>query len=191
LLRPADLQSIRPYRWAAIAVVLLALSPLLAFGDNLVRPLAKSQYVARSAGGLVIVAIVLFVWAYKSGIRERLKALVMLRDPANARRFLAFALLIVLANVPSDVFLTSTWIDYTRALRQTVTTHSGVVAIEDTPLAHRPHILFVEYWTLPSQSLAFRSKPGDGIVAPPRDFHDWIPFPPEKAPDLGRFNWRD
>jgi hypothetical protein len=191
LVRPADLAGNKPYRWAAIAVGLLAASPLLAFGDNLVRPLAKSQYVARSAGGLVIVAIVIFIWLYRSDVHIRLKALVMLRAPQNARRFLIFACLLVAANVPSDVFLTSTWISYLNAMRQVVTTHQGVVAFEDTKLAQRPYILFVENWVLPSQSLSVRSKPGDAIVKPPRDFTDWMPFKANEAPDLGRFYWRD
>lgn len=191
LVRPADLTRLKPYRWAAIAVAMLALSPLLAIGENLVRPLAKSQYVARSASGVVIVTIILFIWAYAADIHRRFKALVLLREPANGRRLLAFASLLLLATVPSDIFLTVTWTDYIRAFRQTVTSHRGVVAIEDTPLSRQPYILFVENWTLPSQSLAFRSRAGDGIVAPPRDFRDWIPFLPQEAPDLGRFTWRD
>ena len=64
LVRPRDLLTGKPYRWAGVCLVMLALSPLLALSDTLVRPLAKSQYVARTAAGLVIVAIVLFIWFY-------------------------------------------------------------------------------------------------------------------------------
>jgi hypothetical protein len=39
-----------------VFLVLLALSPLLALSDGLVRPLAKSQYVARTVSGLIIAA---------------------------------------------------------------------------------------------------------------------------------------
>ena len=46
-------------------------------------------------------------------------------------------------------------------------------------------------WVLPSQSLLLRSRPGDGIIAPPRDFTEWTPFPPSQPPDIGKFVWRD
>ena len=58
LLKPADLLQAKPYLWAGVWIVLLALSPLLAVGENLVRPLAKSQYVARALSGGVIAGIV-------------------------------------------------------------------------------------------------------------------------------------
>ena len=48
LIRPRDLLSDKPYRWAGVFLVILALSPLMALSDTLVRPLAKSQYVART-----------------------------------------------------------------------------------------------------------------------------------------------
>lgn len=191
LLRPDDFASAKPYRWAGIATLILALSPLLAIGDTLVRPLAKSQYVARTAGGLVIVAIVIFIWTYKSDVHRRLRAMVLLREPRNGRRFLVFACMILVASLPSDVFLTSTWISYLKTLRQTVVAHSGEVAFEDTPLSRRPHVLLVENWALPSQSVAVRSKAGNGVIAPPRGFKDWMPFSPGDPPDLGRFGWRD
>jgi len=63
LLRPGDLGTLRPYRWALICLAILALSPLLALTDTLVRPLAKSQYVARMASGLVIAFMVVVIWA--------------------------------------------------------------------------------------------------------------------------------
>jgi len=191
LIRPDDLAGSKPYRWAGIALLLLALSPLLAIGDTLVRPHAKSQYVARTAGGLVIVSIVIFIWFYGSAAFHRLKALVVLRQPANGRRFLLFACLILAANLPSDIFLTSTWVSYLSALRQVVTSNSGVVAFEDTSLSRHPHVLLVENWALPSQSVAVRSHRGNAVVAPPRGFKDWMPFTPDDPPDVGRFGWRD
>ena len=41
--------------------MLLALSPLLALSDGLVRPLAKSQYVARTVSGLIIGSMILLI----------------------------------------------------------------------------------------------------------------------------------
>ena len=191
LVRPGDLGTAKPYLWALVPVALLALSPLLALTDTLVRPLAKSQYVARSAGGLVIVAMVLFIWAYKSELATRVSAIKALHAPAAARRFLGFAGVLALAVLPSDLFLTQTWVSYLDALRQAVRTHHGVVAFEDTPLSYRPHLLLVENWVLSSQSLVVRTRPGDGVIAPPKGFSDWIPFPANKPPDMGRYFWRD
>ncbi len=191
LLRPLDLERNKPYLWALVPIGLLALSPLLALTDTLVRPLAKSQYVARSAGGLVIVAMVCFIWGYKSDMAGRFKPFIALSAPNAARRFLAFSSIVLLAVLPSDLFLTQSWVGYLDALRETVRTHKGVVAFEATPLSYRPHLLLVENWVLPSQSLVVRTKPGDGVIAPPKGFNEWEPFPATKPPDMGRYYWRD
>jgi len=191
LVRPSDLTGGKPYRWAAVCLVLLALSPLLMLGDVLVRPLAKSQYVARTAAGLIIASIVVFIWAYASNVRGKLPAFVVLTAPVAARRFLIFALLILLAVLPSDIFLTQSWVAYLDAMRTTVRDHGGVIAFEDSPMSRHPYDLLVEAWILPSQSLALRAKRGDGIVAPPRDFNAWQPFPPAQPYPLGKYVWRD
>jgi hypothetical protein len=191
LLRPGDLSGGRPYRWALICLAILALSPLMALTDTLVRPLAKSQYVARQGGGLVIAFMVIVIWAYKARPGRRLPALAALDEPAAARRLLGLACLMLLAVVPSDLFLTATWSRYLDALIGTVRNNTGVVAFEDTPLSRRPDILLVENWVLTSQSLALRSKADDAVVAPPKDFTEWVPFPPREPPNIGLFFWRD
>jgi hypothetical protein len=191
LVRPHDLLTSKPYRWAAVCLVLLALSPLLVLSDTLVRPLAKSQYVARTVAGLVIATIVVFIWFYGSELRNKLPALAVLRRPEAARRFLVFAVAIALAILPSDIYLTTTWMSYLEAMRTTIRDHDGVIAYEDSPLARHPYDLLVEAWILPSQSLALRARRGDGIIAPPRDFNAWQPFPPEQPYPLSRYVWRD
>ena len=191
LINPSALLGTRPYRWATFFLVLLALTPLLSLSDTLVRPLAKSQYVARTAAGLVIATIIVFIWAYRSRLGAKLPALAVLRLPEASRRFVAFALLMLLAGLPADVYLTRTWMAYLEAVRTVVRTQNGVIAFEDTPLAKDPHLHLVEAWILPSQSLAMRAKRGDAIIAPPRKFDSWQPFPPAKPYDLGQFAWRD
>ncbi|HTB39090.1 MAG TPA: hypothetical protein VK777_18505, partial [Reyranella sp.] len=191
LVRPRDLALAKPYRWAAVCLVILALSPLLMLGDVVVRPLAKSQYVARTAAGLIIASIVVFIWAYASNLRGKLPAFVVLGTQQAARRFLIFALLILVAVLPSDIFLTQSWVSYLDAMRTTVRDHDGVIAFEDSPLSKHPYDLLVESWILPSQSLALRAKRGDGIVAPPKDFGAWQPFPPAQPYPLGKYVWRD
>jgi hypothetical protein len=191
LARPRDMAAAKPYVWAALFLVILALSPLLTLGDTLVRPLAKSQYVARTAAGLVTAGIVVFMWGYGSALRGRLAALAVLAKPEAGRRFLVFALLILVANLPSDIYLTQNWISYLDVVRSTVRDHGGVIAYEETPLAGHPYDLLVEAWILPSQSLALRAKRDDGIIAPPKDFNSWQPFPPAEPYPLGRYIWRD
>jgi len=191
LIDPRSLLGSRPYRWAGVFLLVLALSPVLALSDTLVRPLAKSQYVARTAAGLVIAAIIIFIWAYRSKFGAKLPALAVLRTPESARRFAAFALLMLLAGLPSDIYLTRTWMSYLEAVRTVVRTQSGVVAFEDTSLAKYPHLHLIEAWILPSQSLALRAKHGDAIIAPPKGFDSWQPFPPATPYGLGQFMWRD
>ncbi len=191
LVRPADLATAKPYRWAAIGLALLVLSPLLSMTDSLVRPLAKSQYVTRVMGGLTVCAIMIFMWLYRSDLHVRLKALIVLRRRDASRRFLAFACLMLLAILPADIFLSKTWVDFVHSTRATVTSRDGIIAFEDTPLAHRPDFLLVENWVLSIQSLALRSKDTDGIIVPPRGFNEWLPFAPDEPPNIGRFYWRE
>ena len=192
LVRPRDLAGSRLYGWAAVALALLALSPLLALTDGLVRPLAKSQYVARSGAGLVIAAVVVFVWAYSSSLRERLSALAVLAHKPEARtRFVGFALVMLLAVLPSDIYLTYNWTHYLDTMRETVRGREGVIVFEDSPLSKHPFDLLVEAWILPSQSLALRAKRGDAIIAPPRDFKRWQPFPPSDPYPLGDYTWKE
>jgi hypothetical protein len=191
LLKPDDLVLDKPYRRASISLALLALSPLLALGDWIVRPQARSHYLARSASGVVITVMVIFIWCLAAPRLANWRPRVVLRSAAAGRRLLAFACLLLAAGLPADIFLTSTWVDYLGAMRATVVSHSGVVAFEDTPLSKFPMVLLVENWVLPSQSLMLRSKPGDGIIAPPRDFTEWTPFPPSQPQDIGKFVWRD
>ena len=191
LVRPDDLLARKPYRWAVACLVLLALSPLLALSDSLVRPLAKSQYVARQAAGLVIITIVLFIWSYGALFVDRLPAFRVLRRPEASRRLLGFAVIVALAILPSDIYLTRHWSNYLDIIRDEVRSRPGVIAYEDSALSRPPYNLLVEAWILPSQSLAMRARRGDGIIAPPRDFKAWQPFPPDEPYPLGTFFWND
>src|SRR5262249_15637398 len=128
LIRPRDLANGKPYWWASLGLLLLALCPLLVLGDTLVRPLAKSQYVGRSAAGLVVAAMVVFIWAYASDLRAKLPAFLVLTQGDAARRFMAFAMLMLVATLPSDVYLTRNWTLYLDTVREAVRGHPGVIA---------------------------------------------------------------
>ena len=91
--------------------------------------------------------------------------------------------MVVVAILPSDIYLTRTWSSYLDVVRtERASRKGGVIAFEDSPLSRHPYDLLVEAWILPSQSLALRAKRGDGIIAPPKDFKSWQPFPPAEPP---------
>lgn len=193
LVRPYDLDTGKPYRWASIFVLLLLLSSFLILINSPVRPLAKSHYVARTVAGAVVSGVIVMMWLYGSKIGRRIAALEVLRRPSAAQRFLGFACVIFLSMIPVDLVLTATWSSYLEALRKTVQTHTGLVAFEESPLATWPHNLFVENWTVPGTALMLRSTPTDALVLPPKGFTEWQPFDPTgkdvEVPDLGRFFW--
>lgn len=191
LVRPQDLKRWLPYACAGVFLVLLALSPLLVLSDGLVRPLAKSQYVARTVSGLIIATMIVAITAYRSRTAGRLRTMAALSLPAAGGRFLTFAFVMLLAGLPADLFLTQSWVGYLDAMRNSVRARSGVIAVEDTPIGGKLHSLLVENWVLTSQSMLVRGKPTDGVLSPPRDFTDWVPFPPTELPNMGRFYWRD
>jgi len=192
LIKPADLSGNRPYAYAVAFLVLLALSPLLALTDGLVRPLAKSQYVARTVSGLIIATMVVACVAYRTTPAVRLPAFEALRRPEAARRFLSFAFVMLVAGLPADLQLTQSWAGYLGAMRTSVQSRGGIIPVEDTPLARPPYSLFIEDWVLTTQSVVVRGKPSDGVLAPPRSYmNQWVPFPPEELPNMGRFRWHD
>lgn len=191
LVKPQDLGRPLPYVCAGLFLVLLALSPLLALSDGLVRPLAKSQYVARTVSGLIIGTMILLMVAWRSPATGKVRVMASLRLPAAGGRFLTFAFVMLVAGLPADLFLTQTWVNYLDAMRASVRGQSGVIAVEDTPIGRRPHALLVENWVLTSQSMLMRGAPTDGVIAPPRDFTEWVPFSPQELPNMGRFYWRD
>jgi hypothetical protein len=192
LIKPADLINNRPYRYALVLLALLALSPLLALTDGLVRPLAKSQYVARTVSGLIIGTMVVVCVAYRARPAVRLPVFAVLRQPVAAKRFLSFSFLMLLAGIPADLQLTQSWVGYLDNIRTTIRERSGIIPVEETPLARQPYSLFIENWVLTSQSVLLRAKPTDGVLAPPRTYvNEWVPFPPEELPNMGRFYWRD
>jgi len=192
LIKPADLVGNRPYAYAAAFLVLLALSPLLALTDGLVRPLAKSQYVARTVSGLIIATMVVACVAYRTTPAVRLPIFAVLRRPEAAGRFLTFSFALLVAGLPADLQLTQSWVGYLDAIRTTVQSRGGIIPPEDTPLGRPPYSLFVEDWALSTQSVLMRDKPTDGVLAAPRRYgNQWVPFPPEELPNMGRFRWHD
>lgn len=188
LLRPGDLRRRGPYVLACCLLLLIALSPVLAWQFPQFRPDALEHYRARNAAGIVTAAVVVFIWARTYRCGAWLAALMMLEDPVVARRFLTFSLLMLLAILPSSIFLTTTWMSFLEVMRTTIRTHHGIVAAADTPLSRPPYVFLADPEFLVSLSLALRSAPGDGIVIAP----GFNPYHlPTELPDFGQYFWRD
>jgi hypothetical protein len=192
LARPEALATARPYRWAAIALVAVALAPLLALVHTAFGPpFLYSQNIARTAAGPVIAAVVVFMWMHKSGWRRKPKAFAVLASGEVGRRLLAFACLLFLATVPWNAMLVRLYASYLDLLREATSARGGVVAFEDTRLPTVPRLLQAEGWSLPITSALVRRHPGDAVIAPPRDYGGWQPVAVSELSDLGRFRWRD
>jgi hypothetical protein len=178
LVRPADLRTARPWILAAPALLALALLPLLVLTSGYFGPpFAYSQNIARFAAGLVLVAIILFMWAHPK--------------PPAPRRLLSFAGLLFLATLPWNATLAVLFVSYLDEVKAAVSNRPGVIAYEDTRLPTKPWLLQGEAWSLPITSAILRKSPADGVIAPPRGYAGFLPYAPSELPDLGRFRWRD
>jgi hypothetical protein len=185
LARPEALRGNRLYLWAGVPLALLALSPLLALSDS-IRPLGTHAYAVRTISGFVIVAIVGFIWARRTGSGAILAVFGTLAKPEAARRLLKFSFVMLLAALPAQILSTTTWISFLDTVRTTVRTHQGVIAQEDAPPAISRYywdggdMTFI--WDL---SLVLRSKPSDGIITSAE-----VPEPASPQ-SLGKYFWRD
>jgi hypothetical protein len=191
LLRPRELLGNRLYWAAGGLLVMLALSPLLVLGNVLMHPPhAHWHCVGRTAAGPVVVAIMLFVWIYKADVRWKPAAYSILRMPAAARRLLGFACLMLLATLPWYLVLAHLYISYLEQVRISIAARSGIIPFEETTLPSHPRLLQGDGWQLVPLSLVLRSKPTDGVIAPPKGLEKYQPFPLSELPELGRFMWR-
>ncbi len=188
LLRPDDLRRRRLYIPAFCLLLLLALSPVLASHFPLLRPHGEEHYTARNVAGVVVAAIVVFLWARTWRDGAWLPAFAVLKEPAVARNLLGFSSLMFLAVLPSAIFLTTTWISFLAAMQTTVRSHRGVVALADTAPARPPYVFLADPEFVVSLSLAIRATPEDGIVIAPTSYNYNLMA---DLPDLGGFVWRD
>jgi hypothetical protein len=179
LVRPAALATMRPWLLVAPALIALMLLPLLVLTNGYFGPpFAYSQNITRFAAGLVLVAIILFMWMHAT------------KSPA-ARPLLSFAGVLFLATLPWNATLAVLFTSYLHEVRAAIGNRPGVIAYEDTRLATKPWLLQGEAWSLPITSAILRKSAADGVIAPPRGYAGFLPYAPSDLPDLGRFRWRD
>ena len=196
LRRPADLATGRPYRWADVWLVLLALFPSLALAvsDTEIRPLAFGQCSSRVAGGPLALVFIVLIWFCRPSSRGPawfVPIQAALRAPGAAKRLLAFACLTLLATLPTDAFLTRAWSDYLLALRTDVRTHAGIVTTDRAAAAAWPHVLMIEPAMLTCQGLIVRSRASDAVIVPIDNDADWVACSPGDAAAFDRFFWHE
>jgi hypothetical protein len=191
LVYPSWLRGPGPVLLIALAVVLLILVPWV----RVFRPAAflfpPSHYVARTAAGCVLWAMLVVMWIHVAGRAGRVALLARLREPAVGRRLAAAMTALVLAAVVPDLTLTRLWGDYLGYLRQVVVNDTGLVAANALPLQTWPQSLFSQQWTLPALSAVLRRDPANAIVIADRNYRDDQPFDPAcgTLPRLTGYRW--
>jgi hypothetical protein len=178
LVRPADLKTARPWILVAPALFALALLPLLVLTSGTFGPpFAYSQNITRFAAGLVLVAIMLFMWAHPK--------------PPGPRRLLSFAGLLFLVTLPWNATLVVLFASYLHEVKAAIDGRPGVIAYEDTGLSTKPRLLQGETWSLPLTSTILRKSAADGVIAPPRGYAGFLPYAVTDLPSLGLYHWRE
>ena len=176
---------------AAVAAVLLVVSPWL----REVRPAAflfpPSHYVARTAAGGLLLALMLASWLYVAWPKPGPVLFAVMRQPAVARRLVTAMFLLVLAGAVPDVWMTRMWTDYLGWFRGVVTSRSGIVPADELPLRQWPYRLFTQEWSYPALSVLLRTAPGQGVVVQPNDYVGNMPFDPlcGTVPRLEGYRW--
>ncbi|HTR84137.1 MAG TPA: hypothetical protein VMI56_06635 [Reyranella sp.] len=192
LLTPRWLQGRGPTIVIGVVAILLVVSPwayLVNPGTILFPP---AHYVARTAAGGVLLALLAALWLYRAWRGPPLALVDTLRQPEVGRRLTMAMLLLFAASAVPDVFLTRVWTDYVSLRRGYVTSHTGYIKASTLPSLAWPHRMFDQNWTLPALSVILRAKPGDAVIVDDMDARMNQPFDPAcgTVPKLASYNWR-
>ena len=152
-----------------------------------------SHYVARTAAGCVLWALLAAMWIHVAFADSRLALLACLRRPEVGKRLAASTFALVLAAAVPDLALTHMWNGYLGFLRGVVVSHTGIVKAADLPLNVWPNYLFTQEWTLPALSATLRTRQVEAIVVAGPNYRDEWPFDPAcgTLPRLYGYAWRD
>jgi hypothetical protein len=193
LVVPGWLAGRGPVIVAAIAGAVLLLTPWLrqiAGPDAMLFP--PSHYVARSAAGGLLAALLLAMWIHVAWPAARWRLMVMLRQAVVARRLATAMIVLAAAGAVPDLALTRLWVDYLSWFRGIVTSHTGLVYAETLPMREWPYRIFAQDWTYPPLSALVRSAPGQAIIVARETDLANPPFDPRcgTVPRLRGMAWR-
>lgn len=191
LVYPSWLRGRGPVLLIGLAIALMIVLPWV----RVFRPAAflfpPSHYVARTAAGCVLWAMLVVMWIHVAGRASSITLLARLREPAIGRRLASAMTVLVLAACVPDIMLTRLWGDYLGYMRAVVVNETGLVEARTLPLQAWPLTLFSQQWTLPALSAVLRRDPANAIViADPHD-PDEKPFDPlcGTLPRLIGYRW--
>jgi hypothetical protein len=190
--RPRALLGRTPLALIGLAALLLAILPWV----RLVRPetylFPPSHYVARTAAGCLLWALLVAMWIHVAFPRSRLAVLACLRRPEVGRKLAAATFILVLAAAVPDLMLTHLWRGYVGFLRSVIVSRGGLVRASELPMNSWPNRLFDQHWTLPALSAILRGGPDEAIVVAVPDFREALPFDPAcgTLPRLHGYGWR-
>jgi hypothetical protein len=173
---PRWLLSRAPVLLIGLAAVLLVVVPWV----REIRPQAllfpPSHYVARTAAGCVLWAMLLAMWACCLFRHSPLALFACLRRPEVGRRIATAMIVLVVAAAVPDLWLTRLWGGYLDYVRSVVTAQTGLIPEQSLPMDAWPQSLFNQDWTQPALSAALRRSPDDAIiVADPRSGSQFDP----------------
>jgi hypothetical protein len=191
LVHPSWLRGPGPILLIGLAVALMIVLPWV----RVFRPAAflfpPSHYVARTAAGCVLWAMLVVMWIHVAGRASPIALLARLREAAVGRRLAAAMTALVLAAAVPDVTLTRLWGDYLGYVRAVVVNETGLVDAKTLALRSWPQSLFSQQWTLPALSAVLRRDPANAIVIADVRDPDEKPFDPRcgTLPRLIGYRW--
>jgi len=193
LVLPSWLAGRGPVIAAVVGAIVLVATPwfrLFMNPEAMVFP--PAHYVARTAAGGLLAALVIASWIHVAWPQARLPLLAVLHRAAAARRLATAMFVLVLAGAVPDMVLTRLWLDHLSWLRGVVTSQTGVVSAEDLPMHRWPYRLFAQDWTYPALSVLLHDAPGQAVVVARNDYVSNRPFDPScgTVPRLEGFTWR-
>lgn len=157
--------------------------------DSMVFP--PAHYVARTAGGCLLWAMLGFMWVFTVWRHNAPRLLQILREAAVGRRLaLALTILVVAAAIP-DLAMTRLWGGYLGYLQGLLAGPTKIVRVADLPVGQWPYRLFYQDWTTPALGGLLRRQPDQAVLLGP-EAADPMPFDSRcgTLPKLKGLAWR-
>jgi hypothetical protein len=151
-----------------------------------------AHYVARSAAGGLLAALLVASWVHVAWPQARLPLLAVLHKPAAPPRLAMAMFILVIAGAVPDVALTRLWIDHLAWFRGMLSGQKGEIVADSAWMRQWPYRLFAQEWTYPALSVLLHSAPGQAVVAARNDYVSNRPFDPAcgTVPRLEGYRWR-
>ena len=152
-----------------------------------------AHYVARTAAGCLLWALLVIMWAHVAWRRGAPRLLDVLREEAVSRRLATAMVILVVAAAVPDIALTRLWSGYLDFYASVVRSHTGTVSVATLPGRVWPWWLFNQQWSVPAFSALLRTAPDQAIVLAVEGPLDTPPFDSRcgTLPKLEGYRWVD